>query len=78
MQGARHVGSVFDKYQVRDTQWMAKKGDKFYTLDPAERDKWAKRILPIRNEWIQDVKGKGINGERLLETGLRLMSEKSK
>ena len=78
MQGARRVGSVFDKYQVRDTKWMAKKGDKFYTLDPAERDKWAKRILPIRNEWIQDVKGKGVNGEHLLETGLRLMSEKSK
>ena len=78
LEGARLVGSVFDKYQVRDTKWMAEKGDKFYTLDPAERDKWAKKILPIRNEWIQDVKGKGVNGERLLETGLRLMSEKSK
>ena len=78
LEGARLVGSVFDKYQVRDTKWMAKKGDKFYTLEPAEREKWAKRILPIRNEWIQDVKGKGVNGERLLETGLRLMSEKSK
>ncbi|NNG07176.1 MAG: C4-dicarboxylate ABC transporter, partial [Desulfobacteraceae bacterium] len=44
----------------------------------AERDKWAKKILPIRNEWIQDVKGKGINGERLLERGVKLMSEKSK
>jgi TRAP-type C4-dicarboxylate transport system substrate-binding protein len=78
LEGARLVGSVFDKYQVRDTKWMANKGDKFYTLDPAEREKWAKRILPIRNEWIQDVKGKGVNGERLLETGLKLMAEKSK
>ncbi len=78
IQGARLVGAVFDKYQVRDTKWMAKKGDKFYTLDPAQREKWAKRILPIRNDWIQDVKGKGVNGERLLETGLKLMSEKSK
>ncbi len=78
LEGAKLVGSIFDKYQVRDTKWMAQKGDKFYTLEPAEREKWAKRILPIRNEWIQDVKRKGVNGERLLETGLRLMSEKSK
>jgi TRAP-type C4-dicarboxylate transport system substrate-binding protein len=77
LEGARRVGTIFDKYQVRDTKWMAEKGDKFFTLDPAEREKWAKRILPIRNEWIQDVKVKGVNGERLLETGLKLMSEKS-
>jgi TRAP-type C4-dicarboxylate transport system substrate-binding protein len=78
LEAARLVGSVFDKYQIRDTKWMAKKGDKFFTLEPAERERWAKRILPIRDEWIQDVKGKGVNGQRLLETGLRLMSEKNR
>ncbi|UCB49485.1 MAG: TRAP transporter substrate-binding protein [Deltaproteobacteria bacterium] len=78
LEGARRVGTIFDKYQVKDTKWMAEKGDKFFPLDPAEREKWAKRILPIRNEWIQDVKVKGVNGERLLATGLKLMSEKSK
>lgn len=75
---ARRVGAVFDKYQVRDTKWMAKKGDKFFTLPPAERQRWAKRILPIRNEWVRDAKARGVNAERILETGLNLMAEKSK
>jgi TRAP-type C4-dicarboxylate transport system substrate-binding protein len=78
IEGARLVGSVFDKYQIRDTGWMAKKGDKFFTLDPAERETWAKKIMPIRDEWIRDVKAKGIDGKPILEKALKLMTEKSK
>lgn len=77
IEGARLVGSIFDNGQVKDTEWMAQKGDKFFTLDPAEKEEWAKRILPIRNEWIKDVKAKGVNGEPILEKALKLMSEKS-
>jgi TRAP-type C4-dicarboxylate transport system substrate-binding protein len=77
IEGARLVGSVFDNGQIKDTEWMAKKGDKFFTLDPAEREEWAKRILPIRDEWVKDVKAKGVNGEPILEKALKLMSEKS-
>ena len=78
MEGARLVGSVFDRYQVRDTEWMAKKGDKFYTLDPAQRQRWANKIMPIRDEWVRDAKAKGVNGEPILKRALELMSEKSK
>lgn len=76
--GAQLVGSVFDKYQGKDTAWMAKKGDKFFTLEPAEREKWAKRILPIRNDWIKDARAKGAPAEKILDTALKLMAEKTK
>lgn len=78
IEAARLVGSVFDKYQVKDTKWMAEKGDEFFTLTPAERQRWAKRILPIRNEWIRDAKARGVDAESILERALRLMEEKSK
>ncbi len=78
IEGARLVGSVFDRYQVRDMEWMAKKGDKFYTLDPAQRQGWANKIIPIRDEWVRDAKAKGVNGEPILKRALELMSEKSK
>jgi TRAP-type C4-dicarboxylate transport system substrate-binding protein len=78
IEGASLVGSIFDKYQIGDTGWMAKKGDKFFTLDPAERDTWAKKIMPIRDEWIRDVKAKGIDGKPILEKALKLMTEKGK
>jgi TRAP-type C4-dicarboxylate transport system substrate-binding protein len=77
MEGATLVGSVFDKYQGRDIKWMAEKGDKFVTLDPVELDKWTEKILPIRDEWLKDVKAKGVNGKPILEKALKLMSEKS-
>jgi TRAP-type C4-dicarboxylate transport system substrate-binding protein len=77
MEGATLVGSVFDKYQGRDIKWMAEKGDKFVTLDPVELDKWTEKILPIRDEWLNDVKAKGVNGKPILEKALKLMSEKS-
>ena len=77
MEGATLVGSVFDKYQGRDIEWMAEKGDKFITLDPAELDKWTEKIMPIRDEWINDVKAKGVKGKPILEKALKLMSGKS-
>jgi TRAP-type C4-dicarboxylate transport system substrate-binding protein len=78
MKAAALVGSVFDKSQSKDIEWMTKKGDEFFTLNPAEREKWAKRIMPIRDEWVKDVKAKGINGERILDAALKRMAEKSR
>ena len=75
---ARHFGSVFDKYQVKDTKWMAGKGDKFFTLDPAERNKWAERIIPIREDWVKDAKDRGATARKILDTALKLMAEKTK
>ena len=77
-EGARLVGSVFDKYQSKDVAWMAAKGDKFFTLEPKEREKWAKRILPIRNEWVKDARAKGVPAEKILDRALELMAEKAK
>lgn len=76
MKAARLTGSVFDKSQIKDVAWMKKKGDKFFTLAPAERQSWAKRILPIRNQWLKDVKAKEVNGKRILDTALKLMADK--
>jgi TRAP-type C4-dicarboxylate transport system substrate-binding protein len=78
IEAARHFGSVFDKYQVKDTKWMAQKGDKFFTLDPAERDRWAKRVIPIREEWVNDANARGAPARRILDTALKLMAEKTK
>ena len=77
LEGATRVGTVFDEGQIRDTEWMTEKGDKFFTLDPAQKEQWAKRILPIRDEWLKDVKAKGVNGKPILEKAIKLMSEKS-
>jgi len=78
LEAAGVCGSVFDKYQGIDRSWMAKKGDRFISLEPAERERWTKRIMPIRDQWLKDARAKGLPGGKLLETALKLMSEKSR
>ena len=79
MKASKKFGDIFDRAQVRDTKWMAEKGDVFYNLTAAQKEKWSALIIPIRNEWVKDAKSKGYaNPEKILDTALRLMKEKSK
>jgi TRAP-type C4-dicarboxylate transport system substrate-binding protein len=76
LEAARLTGSTFDKYQEIDRTWMAKKGDKFFSLEPSETRKWTERIMPLREEWVKDTESRGLPGRKLLEETLRLLSEK--
>ncbi len=78
LKAARECGRVFDAAQEKDVAWMAKKGDKFYTLSAEQQKLWADKIAPVRDRWIQDAKAKGYaDPATLLEKALRLMNEKN-
>ena len=76
--GAQLCGSVFDTYQARDVKWMADKGDKFYSLVSAERAKWVKRVMPLHDEWIKKMEGKGLPGKEVKEETERLIEKYKK
>lgn len=79
MTAATQTGSIFDKYQEKDIAWMTEKGDEFVNLSPEQQEKWAEKIMPIRQEWVNDAKSKGYeNAETILNTALHLMAEKTK
>lgn len=79
MSAAQKCGKVFDNAQKRDIEWMAQKGDKFYTLSTKQQKMWADKLKPVREKWINDAKAKGyVDPERLFDKALRLMEEKSK
>ncbi|MEJ2586545.1 MAG: TRAP transporter substrate-binding protein DctP [Deltaproteobacteria bacterium] len=76
---AKKSGQVFDAAQKRDVAWMAKKGDKFFTLSPDQKKLWAEKIGPVRNKWIEEAKAKGYaNPQKLLDKALAVMAEKSR
>ncbi len=76
---ARQCGQVFDNAQEKDTAWMAKKGDQFYSLTADQKKSWADKIKPVRNKWIQDAKAKGYtNPDKLMEKAIQLIEEKTK
>lgn len=77
LNAARKCGQVFDAAQERDTTWMAEKGDKFYALTPDQKKKWADKIKPVRQKWIDSAKVKGFSDpDKLLEKAIRLMQAK--
>jgi len=76
--GARLCGSVFDKYQKRDVEWMAEKGDKFYTLPTEERARWVERVMPLRDNWIKKMEGRGLPGREIKVEAERLIDKYKK
>ena len=76
--GARLCGSVFDKYQTSDVEWMAKKGDKFYTLPPEERARWVDCVMPLRDDWIRKMEGRGLPGKEIKGEAERLIDKYKK
>lgn len=77
LNAARKCGQVFDAAQKRDTAWMAEKGDKFYSLTPAQKKTWSDKIKPVRQKWIDNAKAKGFSEpDKLLQKAIRLMEAK--
>lgn len=74
---ARNCGSIFDKHQEIDRAWMKEKGDEFIELSAEERARWTERILPIRDIWLKDTAAKGLPGQEILDTALKLMEERT-
>jgi len=76
---AKKSGQVFDAAQKRDVAWMAKKGDKFFTLSPDQKKLWAEKIAPVREKWIEEAKAKGYaDPQKLLDKALAVMAEKNR
>lgn len=73
--GAELCGSVFDKFQDRDIKWMLQRGDKFYTLPAQERERWVKRVAPLREDWVKKMEKRGLPARRVMEEAQSLIKK---
>lgn len=65
-EAAKLFGNVFDRTIDPDINYMKSKGDTFTTISPDEKKRWTSVIMGIRNEWVKDMKAKGLPSDRLL------------
>ena len=72
---AKMSGRNFDQAQERDLAWMKKKGDQFFVLDAAERARWAERIKPIRNAWVQKWEAQGLPAGKILQDAISMLGK---
>ena len=57
---------------------MEDAGNKMIYLSPDEIAKWRKQLLPIREEWVKEMKSKNLPGGEVLDEAIRLIEKYSK
>ena len=77
MAASRDSGLSFDRAQAVDVEWMGQNGSQFYTLTEEQRKAWAEKIMPIRQQWIDDARAKGYKDpEAVLKKAVDLVEQK--
>ena len=63
---AKWVGSVMDKYDAPGLEIAKRRGNTIITLDARETARWKEAAQKVTDAWIAEMKGKGIDGQMLV------------
>jgi TRAP-type C4-dicarboxylate transport system substrate-binding protein len=72
---AELAGNMWDAEAVRVRKLVADRGNTITQLDQAEKAKWIKATEPVYATWIEHMKGKGLDGAKLIETARALVKK---
>ena len=74
----REVGEIWRKSDELGISIATKAGNKHVTLSESEMAAFRAKMEPVVQRWIDDVKGKGIDGAMLVKTARELIKKYSK
>lgn len=60
-------GRLWDEIDKEGRDFMTQRGNKFIALTKEEDARWAERVRPILNEYVQEMKTKGLPGDEALK-----------
>jgi len=60
------AGMAMDNDDIRAKNAAAERGDLIYTLPEGELQRWKKIAMPLGDEWVQDMKAKGLPAQETL------------
>lgn len=72
---SRWVGRVMDEGDAPGLAAAQKRGNAIVTLDAAETKRWKEAAKPVIAAWIAELKGKGIDGQALIDDVEKLMAK---
>ena len=75
---AERAGNMWDAEAVRIREMVEKRGNTITQLAADEKAKWIKATEPVYAAWIEQVKAKGLDGAKLVETARALVAKHSK
>lgn len=75
---AQLAGNMWDTEAVRVREMVAKRGNTIIQLAADEKAKWIKATEPVHAAWIEQMKGKGIDGAKLIAAARALVAKHDK
>jgi TRAP-type C4-dicarboxylate transport system substrate-binding protein len=60
------LGKVWDDSDQEGKEFFIQKGGKVIVLSKAENDRWAERVRPVLDDYVRDMKSKGLPGDEAL------------
>jgi TRAP-type C4-dicarboxylate transport system substrate-binding protein len=76
---ARACGIGLENGTIEDVSAMKADGNTFYVLSDKEKARWVKAVMPIRENWLKKMEGKGYKNVRdILSTAIELTEKYSK
>jgi TRAP-type C4-dicarboxylate transport system substrate-binding protein len=60
------LGKVWDDSDQEGKEFFIQKGGKVVVLSKAENDRWAERVHPVLDDYVRDMKSKGLPGDEAL------------
>ena len=69
------AGKAFDDAEIPFRELNLKKGIEEIILNPAELTKMKEITMPLRDEWVKEMEGKGLPGKEILKTALEFTKE---
>ncbi len=61
------LGRLWDDYDKEAKDYFIQKGGKIIVLPKAEADRWAKAVRPVLDDYLKDMKSKGLPGDEALK-----------
>jgi TRAP-type C4-dicarboxylate transport system substrate-binding protein len=61
--------------QAHSKPLYIQKGVEAYTLPPAEMAKMHEALMPVWDEWVQEMEAKGLHGKKVMEAYLSILKE---
>jgi TRAP-type C4-dicarboxylate transport system substrate-binding protein len=74
----QQIGKIWDESQAPGRKAAVDRGNTFYMIPPTELDNWIKAGAPLHDEWVADMKKRGLPGEQMLKDARELLAKYKK
>lgn len=78
MEAAAMLGRAMDQGDVAGREIAVKAGNKIVALDINETQRWRRTAATVETDWVNEMKGKGIDGAKLAAEARALIEKYSK